>query len=326
MKNNIAIATFLAANYSSIDVLKYRKGVCSLPASGKYVIFSDLHQGAFAWNWDQHDFFWKNKDLYLHLLSYYYQTDYTLIEAGDIEEFWLKRWKMSFKEQWEFQRENFAELYDIRRKFHKAKRFVKIRGNHDNLWMYENRVKTYLWDEALLHHLSVHEFAILGNDFLIMHGHQVDPRNRDIDCKKGIFWTKMGSIVEFFTDTKFYGRKKPRSGWDTHPQADLIHSRSIEHDIYHKAKLNLSYAKLAQLLNIYLVIGHTHAPKWLPAGDFTFNTGCGVFEGIIYGIEINYDEDIIRLVDWNDDAGLPEEPKSLCQKPISELKTKLNTP
>ncbi|MFX1293267.1 MAG: hypothetical protein ACFFD2_00215 [Promethearchaeota archaeon] len=326
MKKPIPIAKFLAAKYYNLEVLKYRESVCNLQPSGKFIIFSDLHQGAFAWSWDRKDFFWKNKEMYYHILkNYYYPKNYTLIEVGDIEEFWLKRWKRSFDDHWAFQRENYANLYDIRRKYMENNRYIRLRGNHDNLWAHEDLLKKYLWTDVQLDQLMVYEFAVIGNDFLIMHGHQVDSRNRDINCKKGRFWTKLGGILEFFTDTKFYGRKKPKKGWKTHPQAELIYKRKIANDIYNKTKLNISFAELANLLNIYIIIGHNHAPKCLPEGDLTFNSGCGVFEGILYGIEVNYDNDAIRVLDWNNDEGMPDEPKILCEKNISKLREKLTS-
>ena len=323
IKKPIPIAKFLAADYCNLEVIKKRKNTRALPAAGKYVIFSDIHQGAFAWSWDKEDFFWQNKEMYAHILNHYYQKNYTLIEAGDIEEFWLKRWKKSFDDHWAFQRENFADLYDLRRKFHTENRYVKIRGNHDNLWIYKDRIEKYLWGDVQLSQIHIYEFAVIGNDFLIMHGHQVDPRNRDCNSRKGLIWTKIGTILEFFTDTQLFGKKKPEEGWEEHPQAELIHERTIANDLYNKEKLNLIYAKLTELMQIYLIMGHNHAPKCLPEGDLTFNSGGGVFEGIIYGIEINYDDDMIRLLDWNDDHGMPTEPLILCEERISELKTKL---
>jgi hypothetical protein len=324
MKDDFAIARYLAAEYTNFEVLKSRKSVYEAPTTGKYIILSDIHQGAFAWSYDEHDFFWQNKGLYYHLLNnYYFPRGYTLIEAGDIEEFWLKRWRKSFADHWAYQLDVFADLYDIRRKFHKANRYIRLRGNHDNYWLSESHVQKYLCEDAQLDKLKVYEFVTMGDHLLLMHGHQIDPRNRDVDCKKGIFWTKVGGIIELFTDTKLFGIKKPHNGWVEHPQANLIHSREIEYDIYSKMKLNISHAELAHLLNTFIFMGHSHAPKCMPEGDLTFNQGCGVFEGIQYGIELNFDDDLLRLVDWNDDNGMPEEPKVLCQKTLSKLREKL---
>jgi len=319
MKTPQAIVNFLQADYESIDHMKHQKSLCVLPP-GKYILTSDLHQGAFAWSWDMHDFFWKNKEIYLTLLKYYFKQGFTLIELGDIEDFWLKRVLSSFDDQWKFQLENFSKLYEIRRKFHLNHRYIKIRGNHDNIWLRQDKVEQYLRQDAQLQNLKIFEFATIGDQFLLMHGHQADPRNRDIDSGKGVMWTKIGAIIEFFTDTALFGMKKPATGWQNHPQSTLIHSRKIEHDIYNKEKLNEIYATLAKSLKTYLIIGHNHAPKFLPEGDLTFNTGCGVFEGVIYGIEINYDSDSICLVDWNDDHGLPSAPLILEKENLSNLK------
>jgi len=318
MKHPTAIAKYLTADYCNVNVLKKRKNVCDLP-KGKYIILSDIHQGSFSWDWDEHDFFWKNKELYAHVLNHYYEKNYTLIEMGDIEEFWLKRVARSFDEQWAFQRENFAELYDIRRKYHSENRYVKMRGNHDNLWLYKDRVKNYLATDVQLDQINIYEFAVIADTFLLFHGHQVDARNRDIDSKKGMIWTKVGAVFEFFIDTALFGRRKPPQGWEHHPQSRVVYERRIEEDIYNKQKLNYIYANLARLLDIYIINGHNHAPKCLPDGDSTFNSGCSVFEGIIYGIEINYDEDAIRVLDWNNDHGMPSAPTILCEKSISEL-------
>ncbi len=324
MKDVYAIAKYLAADYTNFEVLKHRKSVLEAPPSGKYIILSDIHQGAFAWSFDQHDFFWQNKELYQHLLAdYYYPQGYTLIEAGDIEEFWVKRWKKSFYDHWSYQVREFADLYAIRRKFHQAGRYIRLRGNHDNLWHFEERVKAYLWREARLDQLVVHEFVTIGEDFLLMHGHQVDRRNRDVDCKKGAFWTKLGTVLEFFTDAKLFGKKRPSDGWTVHPESNTIFSHKIGDDIYNQGRLNYSYGKLAQLLNVILINGHNHAPKCMPGGDHIFNSGCGVFEGIQYGVELNFDDEVIRVVDWSDENGMPEAPTMLCEKNLSEIRAKL---
>ncbi len=323
MKDPVAIAKFLAADYNNLECIKHHKSVCDLPASGKYIILSDLHQGSFAWSYDEHDFFWQNKELYHHLLEYYFEKGYTLIEAGDVEEFWLKRKKITFDEQWAYQLQEFPKLYEMRKKFHAQNRYIKLRGNHDNLWYDIDRVQKYLKNDIQLQNLKVYEFVTLGTDFLILHGHQVDKRNRDCNSKKGLIWTKFGGLLERFTDTVFFGLKKPPEGWTTHPQSKLIHSYKIEKNISHMERLNLIMAKLAKKLNQYLIYGHNHAPKCLPDGFFLFNSGCGVFEGIIYGIEIDYDEDVLRLVDWNDDHGISNEPVILCVEPISGLRKRI---
>lgn len=324
MKTPITIAKYLAAKYCNLNVMKKRENLRALP-EGKYLILSDIHQGAFAWSWDKEDFFWKNKELYAHVLNSYYQKGFTLIELGDIEEFWIKRFMKSYDEHWAFQRENFTELYDIRRKFHSENRYVKLRGNHDNIWARQDYVNKYLRGDAQLDQIQVYEFATIGDLFLLLHGHQVDRRNRDCDSTRGLIWTRVGEVIEFFTDTILFGKKKPDKGWKEHPQAKLVHERTIANDIYNKEKLNRSFAKLSELMNVYLINGHNHAPKCLPEGDKEFNSGCSVFEGIVYGISIDYDNDFIRLVDWNDDHGMPNEPLILCEQSLSELKYKLKT-
>ncbi len=318
MKDRTAIAKYLAADYCNLNVMKKRKNLIDLP-KGKYIIFSDIHQGAFAWSWDEHEYFWKNKELYAQALNYYYDKGFSYLEGGDIEEFWIKRLAKSFNDHWAYQQENFAELYDIRRKFHSEKRFFKLRGNHDNILADNDHVMKYLQQDAQLDDIHVYEFAVIGDTFLVFHGHQVDPRNRDFDSGRGYVWTKMGTIIEFFTDTDLFGIQKPKEGWEHHPQSRLLHKRNIENDFYNKEKLNYIYADIARLLKAYVINGHNHSPKCLPEGDPEFNSGCSVFEGIVYGIEINFDEDIIRNVDWNTDSGMPSEPTILCEESISEL-------
>jgi hypothetical protein len=320
MTNPIPIAKYLAAEYTNMNVLKKRKPVHTA-SPGKYIIFSDIHQGLYPWSWDKEDYFWQNKALYMHLLEIYFKQGYTLIENGDIEEFWLKQFLKSMDEHWQYQVENFGDLYDLRRKFHVDNRFIKIRGNHDNLWYNLDYVKKYLWKDVKLE-VPIYEFALIGNEFLIMHGHQNDIRNRDIDSRKGLMWTKIGRFAELFIDTGIYGKKRPKDGWKgAHPRNNVT-QRFIEDGLSDMGVCE-SYADLARRLKIYLICGHTHAPKCLPEGDPTFNSGCGVFVGIIYGIEIDYEQDTIRVVDWNDDQGLPSEPLILAEMKISDLKGKL---
>jgi len=311
LDNKDAIVNFICVVWPHVDVLKLRENVCSLPIKGKYVIFSDLHMCSLPWQDDRYDYFYYNRGLYTEILNHYLENDYTLIENGDIEDYWgylsvaenmietvtennldcewLEEW-------WQNTINDYKGHYVFRNHFHRKGHYIRIRGNHDNLWHDENLLNKYLRSE--ISDLEVYEAALIGDKYLIMHGHQVDASNRDSSFWKGVNWTCLGTNAErilnwlFETfDIEFFGQSLPKGGWKGNPpNQNFLHSHEVNWRELTGMKDNSEmFADLSEKLfgkGMSVVTGHIHAPKFQPNGSNAYNTGCGVFEGVIYGVEI----------------------------------------
>jgi UDP-2,3-diacylglucosamine pyrophosphatase LpxH len=92
--------------------------------SAKIVMFSDLHRGMGVT-----DEFRANKALFERILNHFYDTGYTLVLIGDIEE------------GWGFQRDNVPIILDdhrpeieVEKKFFLDHRYIRVFGNHDDYY------------------------------------------------------------------------------------------------------------------------------------------------------------------------------------------------
>jgi UDP-2,3-diacylglucosamine pyrophosphatase LpxH len=85
-----------------------------------YVLMSDCHRGTGSLN----DDFYKNKDIYLQALNYYYNKEYVYIEIGDGDELWEND---SFQEIINTHKDSFDNLS----RFNRQSRLYLIYGNHD---------------------------------------------------------------------------------------------------------------------------------------------------------------------------------------------------
>lgn len=132
----------------------------------KLVLFSDLHRGAR----DGADDFQRCERAYNAALAYYYPAGYTLCLLGDAEDLWeCKPSTVVAKYQHSFELEG---------KFEKAGRYIRIVGNHDDLWNDPKAVQRYLGPFGLgapaLRSLRIEvqdDGTRLGELFLL-HGHQ----------------------------------------------------------------------------------------------------------------------------------------------------------
>lgn len=145
--------------------------------NSKFVFFSDCHRG----DGSKADNFYKNRDIYLHSLNYYYEKGFTYIELGDGDELWENdRFSTLFGTH--------AEAYLLLRKFYLDKRLYMLWGNHDVFKSSRNYVKNALfqyYDSAaqsykpLFENIKIHEGLILqytnmSYEIFLVHGHQGD--------------------------------------------------------------------------------------------------------------------------------------------------------
>jgi hypothetical protein len=115
-------------------------------AHRKYMIFSDLHRDAPEDVVDPVFFdvshFTKNKEIYQEALNYCKRHGYTVIENGDCEELWyppgmtdgdpLPRARSILNKH--------NEVYELLSELHRAGRYFRTRGNHDDYWVIDGNL------------------------------------------------------------------------------------------------------------------------------------------------------------------------------------------
>lgn len=135
----------------------------------RLVVFSDHHRGIR----DGADDFERCEEAYNAALGYYLEQGYTLVVLGDVEDLWECRPKPVL--------EAYARTTLLEADFQKEGRYVRVSGNHDDLWENADAVRSHL---APLYgeKLSVREGLLLSVDLaegrkgevFLTHGHQGD--------------------------------------------------------------------------------------------------------------------------------------------------------
>lgn len=146
-------------------------------ATDSYIIFSDLHRGAR----NRADDFRYTERAYNAAMAYYYQMGHTLIVLGDIEELWEERPEKVFSA--------YPHTFELEAKFHKAGRYFRVWGNHDNEWRYADKVSKLrkMYEDKDYHGAPLQTYESLrfrvvdGDDELgylfLVHGHQGDTKS-----------------------------------------------------------------------------------------------------------------------------------------------------
>lgn len=226
---NTAAVTDLAWRYPELvaDVLAGGPGadpltrVARTPAAGRVVITSDLHRGVpGTTDWPGLQ---DTDRLYAAMLDVYAAGEWSLVENGDVEDFWMVggsaygvvyevgRWAGHvvrtpagrrflsdvYGEHLRRIVAHNADVYDrIEQGFHAAGRYHRIVGNHDDVYL----------DEAVVEHLrEVHagldvlDALVLdgpdGGVGLVTHGHHTDGWNAPRRSGLGKLGTWLGSTV-----------------------------------------------------------------------------------------------------------------------------------
>lgn len=135
----------------------------------RLIIFSDQHRGAR----NGADDFMRSERAYNAALAYYYRLGHTLVVLGDVEELWEEFPGAVTRA--------YAHSLTLEGRFHKAGRYLRVWGNHDDDWNNPDVVARYLTPffgdglpvaESL--RLTVSDgLQELGTLFLL-HGHQGD--------------------------------------------------------------------------------------------------------------------------------------------------------
>ena len=150
-----------AINKAEANARKYSRSVDEL----KWVIFSDHHRG----RKDGADDFRACEETYTHALNFYYDKGYTLVLLGDVEEFWENPFPAVMK--------RYREVLDLEKRFFDEKRLIRVWGNHDDAWRFQDVISRYLKrfknieiSEAVS--LDVTDRGNLLVNILFVHGHQ----------------------------------------------------------------------------------------------------------------------------------------------------------
>ncbi len=253
--------------------------------SSRIIIMSDCHRG----DGSQADDFFKNENLYISAMNYYYKEGFTYIEIGDGDELWENK-KISVII------DAHPNVFELLRKFYTAERAYFIYGNHDIVKRNEKYLRTNLYQYydkrensvmPLLENMTAHEGLVLeyqtddaqpfSKDILLVHGHQVDELNSSL-------WKLSRFLVRYFwRPLELFGVNNPTSPAQNQEKKEIVGKRLTDWVIKE---------------NHMLIGGHNHRPMFPELGEpLYFNDGSCVHPQFITGIEIDKGE--ISLIKWS---------------------------
>ncbi|WP_300385711.1 metallophosphoesterase [Clostridium sp.] len=251
------------------------------------VFISDIHKGDGTF----YDSFLSNANIYKTALSYYYRKAFVYVEVGDGDELWKNRTFTDIAY-------NYIDVFKVLNKFKKENRIYMIYGNHDIIKkrenFYNNQVKVFKKDKSeyckeflnFIKDLPFYEglkfnFQPVDEDFLVAHGHQVDPMNNK-------YWIVSRFLIRYVWKFLYglAGFKDPTS-----PAKNNTKGNKVDRKLGKWAKDN----------NRMLICGHTHNSR-MPSIDEVpyFNDGCCVLPNAMTAIEIESGN--VFLVKWSIEA------------------------
>lgn len=228
----------------------------------RLVFFSDLHRGDNS----RSDAFAQNEDVFLQALRYYFRKGFTYVEVGDGDELWQNRRLSSVKRA-------HRPTFDLLHTFAGENRLHLIFGNHDIQGFQRRRMKK---DGLTAHEALVLQHARTDQRIFAVHGHQVDFKS------DALYHVSRFVIRHFWRHVQNLGLGDVASS--------IAESRN-------RGTLRQRVSEWIEAHNQMVICGHTHTPKF-PEPDALpyFNTGSGVFDGYITGLEIQNGQ--IALVKW----------------------------
>ena len=291
----------------------------------KWILFSDLHKGAK----NGADDFRSNETNYLSALDYYFEQGYNLCVMGDAEELWEEFPRTVIRHN--------SASFAAEKRFHDKGRYMRLWGNHDEIWGDRKFVHNLLQPLYGHRHLDVPESILLevrdgieklGN-ILLIHGHQgTQNEGKNTDFAKWVLhniWRPLQIVTGFSCNT-------PATDWKLRRARDVMtyewvvkqpglvlisgHTHApVFESLTHRARLmsELSTAhrkeRIDELSSNLQTLEESMSAEEKSEGEplenplpCYFNTGCCAFEdGDVTGIEIANGE--IRLVRWPDDDG-----------------------
>lgn len=205
----------------------------------KIVIFSDHHRG----RRDGADDFLRCERAYRSALAHYLESGHTLVLLGDVEELWECTLPLPL--------DNYLEVLELEREFHKAGRLRRFYGNHDLVWSRESIVDDFLAKamhgpvdvrEAL--RLDVHDGTQRLGEIFLTHGHQGTP---DSDL-----WAPLAMIPVRYVWPRLQRSVKFAS---TSPARDYELRAGHDHAMFQWAQKQSKGGH-----PLLLITGHTHKP------------------------------------------------------------------
>jgi UDP-2,3-diacylglucosamine pyrophosphatase LpxH len=230
--------------------------------SSRLVFFSDLHRGDNS----RSDAFAQNEDLFLQALAHYYREGFTYVEVGDGDELWQNRRFSAVKRA-------HRRTFDLLHTFAGENRLIMIFGNHDIQGFRHRRMKK---DGLTAHEGLILQHAHTNQRIFVVHGHQVDFKS------DGIYWISRSMTRHIWRHLQNLGFSDVATAGGESRNRGTLRERVCEWiDMHHQM----------------VICGHTHMPKFAADGATPyFNTGSGVFNGYITGLEIQNGQ--ISLIKW----------------------------
>jgi hypothetical protein len=202
----------------------------------KLILVSDLHKGGK----NRADDFRHCEVAYVTALNHYFKLGYRLCVMGDAEELWEEFPRIVIQKN--------SLAFAAEKQFHEAGRYLRLWGNHDEIWGEGGMVSILLQPVYGEIPLKVVESILLdvrdGNErlgrILLIHGHQgTQFSGKNLAFPKWILhnlWRPIQVLAGFSCNT-------PATDWRLRLDRDKI--------IYHWA---------SQQPGLVLISGHTHAP------------------------------------------------------------------
>jgi hypothetical protein len=270
-----------------------------LPAGGRYVIVSDLHRYATG----DLDIPTQQDDirLYQGVLEHYAKGEWSLIENGDVEDFWLRGgsgWGVAYDVASGFTgpaadvaldagmagiaelhlanvvgNPHYARVYAMLRSlYHDKGRYFRTCGNHDDVYRSEQVVGAL---GRYFPGIRVDDFIVFdapsGPVGLVAHGHQTDAWNSGACAFLGRFTTSVVSAInDVLPDSKELGVPGADSvkmwdgeGGNTLTDVSPLIGVTLATDSLDEPILHGAYVDSfgGGADGPWLILGHTHAPR-----------------------------------------------------------------
>lgn len=206
-------------------------------SSDRFIIFSDQHRGAR----NGADDFRRCERAYNAALAYYYHMGYTLVVLGDAEELWEERPGPVVH--------TYRHTLSLEARFHKAGRYLRVWGNHDDDWRFPDKVErhlTPLFGEVPLpvpegHLFRVHNEGESLGEMLLVHGHQGSATSDRFAGLSKFFVRYLWRPFQRLTN---YSINTPATDWSLRATRDL----------------GMQQWAAAQEAPTLVICGHTHRP------------------------------------------------------------------
>ena len=302
-----------------------------LDPAGRYLVTSDLHRcipGGRDWPRQQ-----ATDDLYRVALDHYGAEGWGLIEAGDVEDFWMvggsalgvaiDALRMLGAALWPIDRrlshatarnqlqriiDNYGATYSaIAEKFVGPRRYWRLSGNHDDP-LIRPEVASAL--ARRLPGAVVHDLVSLGNpgqipEAVITHGHLTDPWNSPNGAWRGRFVTWLASALADLSGdepglTGAAARTALLAGRAGNRLRSIRGPFSVDRDQFtlNETELHESFAgHFGEDAGPWLVLGHTHVPgddPWDPGTNSRYERYVNSGSGVA--------ERVITAVEWDGGA------------------------